>query len=86
MRGTWLISSVFLFSLSIAPAAARQHEIQLRRNDYAAVAAPDRLQAAAIRKVILRVFSDDERKGGLYFSSGLFPVVRPALDLWTREF
>jgi hypothetical protein len=90
MPGTWLISSVLLLSLAIVPtagpAAARQHEVQLRRNDYAVVAAPDRLQAAGFSKVILRVFSDDEKKGGLYFSSGLFPVVRPALDLWTREF
>jgi hypothetical protein len=90
MPGTWLISSVLLISLAIAPAAGpaagRQHEIQLRRNDYAVVAAPDRLQAVGFSKVLLRVFSDDEKKGGLYFSSGLFPAVRPALDLWTREF
>jgi len=68
------------------PAAGRRHEIQLRRNDYAAVAAPDRLQAGGFSKAILRVFSDDEKNGGLYFNNELFPVVRPALDQWTREF
>lgn len=90
MRGTWRISHIFFLALALAPAAGpaagRQHEIQLRRNDYAAVAASERLRAAGFSKAILRVFSDDEKNGGLYFSNGIFPVVRPALDLWAREF
>ncbi len=86
MRGTFLCSlAVLLFSLG-AQAVERQFEIQLRRNDYAAVPDPSGLQAAGFSKAILRVFSDDERNGGLYFSNGFFPVVRPALDLWTRDF
>jgi len=68
------------------PAAGRQHEIQLRRNDYMRVPAPAQLQRAELSKAILRVFSDDEKRGGLYFDSGFFPVVRPALQQWTREF
>lgn len=90
MPGTWLISLILFLSLAIAPAtgpaAGRRHEIQLRRNDYAVVAAPDRLQAAGFSKAILRVFSDDESKGGLYFASGLFPVVRPVLDQWAGAY
>ncbi|MCJ7525969.1 MAG: hypothetical protein MUP71_12225 [Candidatus Aminicenantes bacterium] len=90
MPGTWLISSVLFLSLLMVPAAnpaaGRQHEIQLRRNDYMRIPAPAQLQRAELSKAILRVFSDDEKKGGLYFDSGLFPVVRPALQQWTREF
>jgi len=92
MRGTSLCSLLLIFSslAGEAPppvsAAGRRHEIQLRRNDYAAVAAPARLQASGLSKAILRVFSDDEANGGLYFSSGLFPVVRPALSQWTGEY
>lgn len=90
LHGTWLVSFVLLLSTALAPAAGpaagRQYEIQLRRNDYAVVAAPDRLQAAGFSKAILRVFSDDEKNGGLYFASGLFPVMRPALYLWIRGF
>ena len=33
---------------------------------------PARLQAAGFSKAILRVFSDDEKSGGLYFASGVF--------------
>lgn len=68
------------------PAAARRHEVQFRRNDYPAVAAPARLQALGFAKAILRVFSDDEKNGGLYFPSGAFPVVRPALDPWAAAY
>ena len=64
----------------------RRHEIQFRRNDYAVVAAPARLQAAGLSKAILRVFSDDERRGGLYFDSGIFLPVRPALTAWAGDY
>jgi len=86
MRGISLLSLVLLFCFPAFPAPERRHEIQFRRNDYPIVAAPSRLQAAGLSKAILRVFSDDEKKGGLYFPSGLFPVVRPALDPWAREY
>lgn len=86
MRGTFLCSLVLLLSIPAFTAPERRHEIQLRRNDYPVVAAPARLQAAGLSKAILRVFSDDERRGGLYFSNGRFPVVRPALDQWAGEY
>jgi hypothetical protein len=70
----------------LLPSALRRHEIQFRRNDYPAVASPSRLQAAGLSKAILRVFSDDERRGGLYFDSGFFPPVRPALAAWAGEY
>jgi hypothetical protein len=92
MRGTSLCSlAIILTALAVpasvpGPASGRRHEIQFRRNDYSAVATPAQLQAAGLDKAILRVFSDDEKRGGLYFSSGLFPVVRQALDQWTGEY
>jgi hypothetical protein len=83
MPGTFLASLLLVLSLpGAAPAAGRRHEVQFRRNDYAVVPAPARLQAAGLAKALLRVFSDDERLGGLYFTSGLFPVKRPVLDQW----
>ena len=84
MRGIFLCS-LFL-TLSILPAAPRRHEVQFRRNDYTVVPAPSRLQEAGLSKAFLRVFSDDEKMGGLYFSSGRFRVVRPALDTWAGEY
>jgi hypothetical protein len=101
MRGTFPCSLIlFLSALAAAPAlpdpasraassgppVGRRHEIQFRRNDYPAVASPARLQAAGLTKAILRVFSDDEKNGGLYFANGSFPVVRPALDPWAGEY
>jgi hypothetical protein len=86
MRGISLLSLVLLFCFPAFSAPERRHEIQFRRNDYPVVAAPSRLQAAGLSKAILRVFSDDEKNGGLYFPSGLFPVVRPALDPWAQEY
>ncbi len=84
MRGIFLCS-LFL-ALSALPAAPRRHEIQFRRNDYTVVPSPIRLRDAGLSKAFLRVFSDDERKGGLYFSSGRFRVVRPVLDAWAAEY
>ena len=87
MPGTFLCS--LLLILSALPGAsfpARRHEIQFRRNDYAGIALPSRLSAAGLSKAILRVFSDDEKAGGLYFASGLFPVVRPALASWQKGY
>ena len=86
MRGTFLCSLLLAFAPLAASAAPRSHEVQFRRNDYAAVTAPARLLASGLSKAILRVFSDDEAGGGLYFSSGQFPVVRPALDQWAAEY
>lgn len=89
MRGTCLCSLLLVFSFlggEAPPSSERRHEIQFRRNDYAEVAAPARLLASGLSKAILRVFSDDEAGGGLYFSSGLFPAVRPALSQWTGEY
>ena len=87
MPGTFLCSLLLIFSaLPGAAFPARRHEIQFRRNDYTGIAAPSRLHAAGLSKAILRVFSDDEVRGGLYFSSGLFPVVRPALALWQQGY
>ncbi len=93
MRGIFLCSLALLIPAMAAdaapaagPGSGRRHEIQLRRNDYAAVPAPSLLREAGLAKAILRVFSDDERNGGLYFSSGLFPVARPALDQWAGKY
>ncbi|MCU0237347.1 MAG: poly-beta-1,6-N-acetyl-D-glucosamine N-deacetylase PgaB [Acidobacteria bacterium] len=86
MSGTSLCRLVLLFLPLLLPAAPRRHEVQFRRNDYPVVVAPARLQAAGMAKAILRVFSDDERRGGLYFASGVFPVVRPALAPWAGEY
>ena len=95
MPGIWFYSLCFLLSAALAAAPApgglgaapeRSHEIQLRNNDY--VIAPDSLlqQAAGFAKIILRVFSDDEKNGGLYFVNPMFKVVRPVLDTWAPEF
>ncbi|MCX6555439.1 MAG: hypothetical protein NTZ12_10610 [Candidatus Aminicenantes bacterium] len=70
----------------MAGTPVRSHEIQLRNNDY--VIAPDSLllQAAGFAKVIVRVFSDDEKNGGLYFANSLFKAVRPLLDDWAPRY
>jgi hypothetical protein len=86
MRGTLFCNLVLFLSALTVPAAPRSHEIQFRRNDYPTVTAPVRLQAAGLAKAILRVFSDDEKNGGLYFNSGMFSLVRPALDQWAGEY
>jgi hypothetical protein len=91
MRGTSPFSLVLFFCALTIPAApgppsGRCHEIQFRRNDYPNVAAPARLQETGLSKAILRVFSDDEKLGGLYFRNGSFPVVRAALDRWAGEY
>lgn len=90
MRGTCRCSLALLLAAAILPAAGafpeRRHEVQFRRNDYGAVPAPSLLAAAGLGKAILRVFSDDERGGGLYFANGRFPVVRPALEAWTGAY
>ena len=67
-------------------APERSHEIQLRNNDYVTAPDPLLLQAASIAKVIVRVFSDDEKKGGLYFTNSMFKTVRPVLDDWAPKF
>ena len=69
-----------------AAAPERSHEIQLRNNDYAVAPDPLLLQAAGFDKVILRVFSDDEKNGGLYFVNSMFKTVRPVLDDWAPQF
>jgi hypothetical protein len=69
-----------------ANARQRIHEIQLRNNDYARAPDPLLLQAEGISKIILRVFSDDEENGGLYFSNPMFRTVRPVLDDWAPRF
>jgi len=73
-------------SLGLGAASLRSHEIQLRNNNYAQ--APDQtlLQSNGFTKVIVRVFSDDEKNGGLYFINPLFKAVRPVLDNWAPEF
>lgn len=86
MSGTSLCRLILLFLPLLLAAEPRRHEVQFRRNDYPLVVAPERLQAAGMAKAILRVFSDDERRGGLYFASGIFPVVRPALAPWALEY
>lgn len=86
MPGTWFYNLCFLLSLALAAAPGRSHELQLRNNNY--TAAPEQLilQAAGIDKVLVRVFSDDEKNGGLYFSNSLFKVVRPVLDIWAPKY
>jgi biofilm PGA synthesis lipoprotein PgaB len=95
MTGTWFCSLCFLLcaGLGAAPpqgdgvnASARSHELQLRNNNYANV--PDQLllQGAGISKVIVRVFSDDEKNGGLYFTNRDYKTVRPMLDNWAPNF
>lgn len=86
MRGIFLCSLVVLIFPLLLPSAPRRHEIQFRRNDYPAVASPARLQAAGLSKAILRVFSDDEQRGGLYFDTGIFLPVRLALAAWAGDY
>ncbi len=89
MPGTFRCRPILALALTLAlPLAAgtRRHEVQFRRNDYAAPAAPALLQAAGLAKAILRVFSDDERKGGLYFPGSPFAMARPALASWVAAY
>jgi len=95
MPGTWLYSLCFLLSVALASAApqgdgdnarGRHHEIQLRNNDYAGAPNLPLLQADGFSKVIVRVFSDDEKNGGLYFINSRFKTVRPLLDDWAPKF
>jgi len=73
-------------TIGLGAAPARIHEIQLRGNDYACAPDPSFLLANGIAKVILRVFSDDEKNGGLYFINPTFKTVRPVLDSWAPRF
>jgi biofilm PGA synthesis lipoprotein PgaB len=84
MPGTWFCSFCLLLSLASSP--PRSHEIQLRRNDYPVPPNPQLLRAQGFAKVIVRVFSDDEKDGGLYFANSSFKVVRPLLDDWAPRF
>ncbi len=67
-------------------APVRSHEIQWRGNDYARVPEPRLLQAEGFARVIVRVFSDDEKDGGLYFNHPEFKIVRPVLESWAPLF
>ncbi|MCX6557670.1 MAG: hypothetical protein NTW95_09625 [Candidatus Aminicenantes bacterium] len=73
-------------SLGLGAVPVRSHEIQLRRNDYPAPPDPQFLRAQGFAKLIVRVFSDDEKNGGLYFANSSFKVVRPLLDDWAPRF
>jgi hypothetical protein len=95
MPGIWFYSLCFLLSVPLAStpppwgvgaAPARSHEIQLRNNNYLIAPDPQRLQADGFAKVIVRVFSDDEKNGGLYFINSRFKTVRPVLDNWAPKF
>ena len=70
----------------MAAAPARSHELQLRHNGYAEMPEPALLLAGGFDKVILRVFSDDEKNGGLYFLNPGFRTVRPVLESWLPRF
>jgi biofilm PGA synthesis lipoprotein PgaB len=85
--GTWLCS-VALCLLLAAPARAtgRGHEVQLRGNHYPLPPSPASLRAAGLDRVIVRVFSDDEKDGGLYFSGSGLKTVRPFLEGWAALF
>ena len=67
-------------------ASARSHELQLRNNNYANPPNPLFLQTAGFSKLIVRVFSDDEKNGGLYFTNPGYKTVRPVLDAWAPQF
>lgn len=95
MPGTWFCS--LCVCLLAFPAAApsqgaeaitpaRIHEIQLRNNDYPGPLDPLLLRANGFAKLIVRVFSDDEKDGGLYFRNQRFKAVRPVLDEWAPRF
>jgi biofilm PGA synthesis lipoprotein PgaB len=86
MPGIWFYSLCFLLSVSLNAAPERSHEIQLRNNDCTSAPDPLRLQAAGFTKIIVRVFSDDEKNGGLYFINPMFKTVRPLLDDWAPKF
>jgi hypothetical protein len=95
MPGIWFCSLWLLIlgrpaaDTSLAGAAVaslRFHEIQLRHNDYAVAPEPELLQTSGFSKVILRVFSDDEKHGGLYFLNSVFKTVRPVLESWIPQF
>jgi len=86
MPGTWLCSLCVFLCASLGAAPIRVHEIQLRDNDYAEAPDPLRLQAAGFSKLIVRVFSDDEKNGGLYFNNRAFKAVRPVLEAWALRF
>jgi hypothetical protein len=86
MPGTWFCSLCIFLSLGLGAAPVRNHEIQLRNNNYAHAPGQMLLQSAGFTKVIVRVFSDDEKNGGLYFVNPLFKAVRPVLDNWAPEF
>jgi biofilm PGA synthesis lipoprotein PgaB len=86
MPGIWFYSLCFLLSVSLGAAAERSHEIQLRNNDYVIAADSLLLQANGFAKIIVRVFSDDEKNGGLYFVNSTFKTVRPVLDDWAPRF
>ena len=86
MPGIWFYSFCFLLSVSLTAAPERLHELQLRNNDYLSAPEPLLLQAGGFAKVIVRVFSDDEKNGGLYFINPDFKTVRPVLDDWAPKF
>jgi len=82
MNGIWLYSLSFLLSVALTAAPERSHEIQLRNNNYPVMPDSLFLQTAGIEKILVRVFSDDEKNGGLYFSNSMIKAVRPVLDDW----
>lgn len=90
MPGTWFSSLCLLLGVALAPlygsAPIRVHEIQFRHNGYAHAPEPALLLAGGFDKVILRVFSDDEKNGGLYFLNSVFRTVRPVLEGWAPQF
>jgi hypothetical protein len=86
MPGIWFCSLCLALGVTLGAAPVRTHEVQLRNNDYAGVPDPLLLQTEGFAKVILRVFSDDEKNGGLYFVNSTFKTVRPVLDHWAPAF
>ncbi|MBN2400532.1 MAG: hypothetical protein JXI33_09380, partial [Candidatus Aminicenantes bacterium] len=83
----WLGTLAFMPSpKQLVSAPVRGYEIQWRGNDYAHAPDPLRLQANGFDRIIVRVFSDDEKGGGLYFNNPAFKTVRPVLDAWAPYF